>query len=279
MTELFSALKVKVIRSFEDRYETDDTVITGMPYQNIKEHEIYSILRNISENLNEKKCNMLMYHGELLDSFYSAHDFGDEGENRYMPVRLDYFAELKFDYVLAGHFHTNFNILEFTKARKPRAGYFIFPGSPVSITKRESGKRKVNLFKTGDPPREVFLDSFFYEAVNIKLDPFIEMDPVAVIRKKLDAVNANAKILLVIEGYLNSVKHGIDETKLNEELELLKSKKEIEELNFKAVDLSRILEDDVFKAFDSRLKSANFSSNEKSAVKEYFLKAMMESLA
>ena len=83
----------------------------------------------------------------------------------------------------------------------------------------------------------------------------------------------------MIEGYLNSVKHGIDETKLNEELELLKSKKEIEELNFKAVDLSRILEDDIFKTFDSRLKSANFSSNEKSAVKEYFLKAMMESLA
>jgi DNA repair protein SbcD/Mre11 len=273
----FFGSKVKVLRSFEDRYETEDTVITGMPFKNINEHEIYSILRTISDNLDENKCNMLVYHGELLDSYYSIHDFGDEGENRYMPVRLDFFTDLKFDYILAGHFHTNFNILEFEKAQ--RTGYFVFPGSPVSITKRETGKRKINIFNTGETPREVFLDSFFYEAVNIKLDPFIEMDPVTVIKKKLDAVNSKAKILLSVEGYLNSVRHGIDETKLNEELELLRLEKQIDELSFKAVDLSRILEDDVFKAFDAKLRSAKFSSNEKSAVKEYFLKAMMESLA
>jgi hypothetical protein len=72
---------------------------------------------------------------------------------------------------------------------------------------------------------------------------------------------------------------GVDETKLNEELELLKSIKQIEELNFKAVDLTRILEDDIFKAFDSRLKTSKFNSSEKSSIKEYFLKAMMESIA
>jgi DNA repair protein SbcD/Mre11 len=272
----FFGSKVKVIRSFEERYETDDVVIAGMPYKNINEHEIYSILRNISESLNGKKCNLLIYHGELLDSYYSMHDFGNEGENRYMPVRLEFFKELKFDYILAGHFHTNFNVLEFEKAHG--AGYFVFPGSPVSVTKREAGKRKINLFNTGQSPKAVFLNSFYYDAINIKLDPFVDMDPVTSIRKRLNAADANAKILLTVEGYLNSAKHGIDETRLNEELELLRNEREIDELSFKALDLSRMLEDDVFKAFDLKLRSAGFSSQEKLAMKEYFLKAMMESL-
>ena len=276
----FFGSRVKVLRSAEDKYETDDTVITGIPFVKIKEHEIYSILRNISDSLTEDKCSILVYHGELLDAYYSAHDFGEEGENRYMPVRLDYFSDLKFDYVLAGHFHTNFNILEFQKAdRTGKPGFFVFPGSPVSITKRESGKRKVNLFNTGESPREVFLNSFHYDAVNIKLDPFAETDPVSLIKRRLDEADAKAKILLTIEGYVNSVKHGIDETKLNEELELLKIERDIEELQFKAVDLSRMLEDDIFRAFDARLKTADLSSHEKIAMREYFLKAMMESIA
>ena len=276
----FFGSSVKVLRSVDDVYETDDTVITGFPFVKIKEHEIYSLLRNRSDSLNNHKCNILVYHGELLDSYYSAHDFGEEGENRYMPVRLDYFSDLKFDYVLAGHFHTNFNILEFEREdRKRKPGYFVFPGSPVSITKRESGKRKVNLFTTGESPREVFLDTFHYDSVNIKLDPFVDTDPVSLIRSRLDETDAKAKILLTVDGYLNSVKHGIDETKLNEQLELLKSEKDIEELQFKAVDLSRMLEDDIFRAFEARLKLADFSSHEKSAMREYFLKAMMESIA
>ncbi|MBN2401385.1 MAG: metallophosphoesterase [Spirochaetes bacterium] len=273
----FFGASVKVLRSLEDRYETDDAVISGLPFKNIKEQEIYPILRNISDNLNGTKSNILMYHGELLDSYYSAHDFGNEGGSRYMPVRLDFFAELQFDYILAGHFHTNFSTIEFGKSGG--TGYFVFPGSPVSVTKRETGKRKVNLLKTGGPPRELFIDSFFYEAINIKLDPFIEMDPVAAVKRRVDAADRKAEIILTVEGYLNSIKHGIDETKLNEELELLRQNNNIEEINFKAVDLSRILEDDIFKAFDAKLKAANFSSHEKTAVKEYFLKAMMESLS
>jgi DNA repair protein SbcD/Mre11 len=272
----FFGSKVKVLRSIDERYEASDVVITGLPFKSINEHEIYSMLRNISDNLDSKKCNILVYHGELLDSYYSAHDFGEEGENRYMPVRLDYFSEMKFDYILAGHFHSNFNVFEFRKERG--AGYFIYPGSPVSVTKRETGKRKVNIFNTGDSPGEMFINSFHYDAVGIKLDPFIETDPVTLIRERIERIDAKARILLTVEGYINSVKHGIDETRLNEELELLRKEKQIDEIVFKAVDISRILEDDVFKAFDLKLKSAAYQPHEKSVMKEYFLKAMMESV-
>ncbi|MFH0975831.1 MAG: metallophosphoesterase [Spirochaetota bacterium] len=274
----FFGSRVKVLRSVEDTYEAGNVIISGIPFKNINEQEIFSILHNISGRLSRDKCNILLYHGELLDAYYSRHDFGDEGDYRYMPVRLDFFKDLKFDYVLAGHFHTNFNAMEFDKLNG--IGYFVIPGSPVSVTKRETGKRKVNIFNTGESPGEVFVDSFYYEAVKIVLDPFVEDDPVTVIKKTLDKADAQARILLSIEGYINSSKHGINETKLHEELELLSNIKKINEVNFRAIDMSRILEDDVFKAFDAKLKSPAFSSlpfSEKAAMREYFLRAMMES--
>jgi DNA repair protein SbcD/Mre11 len=276
----FFGSKVRVLRSIEDVYEAGDVVITGIPFKNINEQEIFSILHHISGRLSPDKCNILLYHGELLDAYYSRHDFGDEGDYRYMPVRLDFFKDLKFNYVLAGHFHTNFNVMEFDKLNG--SGYFVIPGSPVSITKRETGRRKVNLFNTGEIPGEVFLNSFYFEAVNIVLDPFIEADPVSVIKKTLNNVDSQARILLSVDGYINSSKHGINETKLNEELELIKNKKEIIEVNFRAVDMSRIMEDDLFRAFEAKLKSPAFSSlslPEKTAMREYFLRAMMESIA
>jgi DNA repair protein SbcD/Mre11 len=273
----FFGSRVKVIRSLQDRYETDDAVITGVPFKNIKDRELYGILQNISGKLNDKKCNILLYHGELLDSYYSRHDFGEEGDSRYMPVRLDYFTELKFDYILAGHFHTNFNILEFDKENG--SGYFVYSGSPASITKRETGKRKVNIFNTMEAPAEVPVDSFFYEAINIKLNPFDEMDPVSAIRQRLVAVDKHAKILLKLEGYLNSAKHNIDETKLNEELVAMQDRKEIEEAEFKSIDLRRILEDDIFRNFELKLKSSDIPAHEKAGIREIFLKAMMESVA
>jgi DNA repair protein SbcD/Mre11 len=273
----FFGTKIKVIRSFEDRYETDEAVITGLPFRNIKENETYGILQNISGKLDDRKCNILLYHGELLDSYYSRQDFGEEGDNRYMPVKLDYFSDLKFDYVLAGHFHTNFNILEFEKQNG--SGYFVYPGSPVSITKKETGKRKVNIFNTKKSPAETSVNSFFYEEINIKLDPFDSLDPVNVIRQKIAASDKQAKILLRLGGYLNSAKHNIDETKLNEELLIMKEKKEIEDAEFNSVDLRRILEDDIFRAFEQKLKSADIPAQEKPSIIDIFLRAMMESVA
>lgn len=273
----FFGPRVKVIGSFTDKYETGDAVITGIPFKNINELELYSILRNISENLNPDKCNILLYHGELLDSYYSRKDFGEEGDSRYMPVRLDFFTELKFDYILAGHFHTNYNVWEF--GRQGGSGYFVYSGSPVSVTRRETGKRKVNIFNTHEAPREILLDSFFYESININLDPFSDIDPVTAVKQNLSLADPRARLLLVIDGYINSTKHGIDETKFNEELDVIKNNKKIEEVVFNAVDLGRILEDDLFKTFDSKLNSGAYSTSEKSAMREIFLKAMMESLA
>ena len=113
----FLGANVEIINTNDDIYEIDGVSIAGLPYMEIRESEIFERLNNISGKLSKDKCNILLYHGELLNTFYSRGDFGEEGDSRYMPVTLDYFNEMNFDYILAGHFHTNFNVWEFDKKR------------------------------------------------------------------------------------------------------------------------------------------------------------------
>jgi exonuclease SbcD len=274
----FFGSNVRVIRSHNDIYEIGNVVITGMPYKNMREQGLYTILQAISAKLSPERTNLLLFHGELLDSYYSRSDFGEEGEARYMPVRLDFFQDFNFDYILAGHFHTNFNAYEFDKG--DNTGYFVYTGSPVSITKRETGKRKANLFEAGGPPKEIILDTEYYEQVTVTLDPLIEADPVSIIREKLGLTDGKAKILLKIKGYFNSAKHDVDETGFNEFLVSLKEENpRLVEFEFKARDLKTILEDYVYKSFISKIDEKGFDDSLKNKVKEYFLKAMTESMA
>ena len=90
-----------------------------------------------------------------------------------MPFWLSYFNELNVDYVLAGHFHTSFDIRALENG-----GFFVYPGSPISITKKEVGQRKINLFELGERPQELKIDSPFYEEIVIELDPFEKKNPI-----------------------------------------------------------------------------------------------------
>ncbi len=269
----FLGSNVEVILSSEDIYEIDDITITGLPFEELKGKEIYQKLNRISGKLGPDKTNILLYHGELTDSFFSRNDFGNEGEYRYMPSKLEYYKNMNFNYILAGHFHTSFNAWEFDKKR-----YFVYPGSPISITSRETGKRRVNLFTTGTTPEEKILNTPHYKEITIKLDPFSDMDPIKTIDNELAKVETTATILLSVDGYINSRKHGIDETRLNEMIDKIRDeRKNIIVKNFSATDWSRILEDEIYKSFLLKLNLKNLDDQKKENVKELFLKAMQNS--
>jgi len=131
-----------ILTDLEDCFEYKGARIYGIPFEPIGGEEILYKLHSLRDKFtpDKKKKNILLYHGELLDAFFSRKDFGDEGGERYMPVKLSYFKDLNVDYVLAGHFHSNFQV-----RRLANGGYFVYPGSPLSLTKREIGQRKVNI--------------------------------------------------------------------------------------------------------------------------------------
>ncbi|MDY6820983.1 MAG: metallophosphoesterase [Deferribacterota bacterium] len=245
-----------------------DIYLWGMPFDTSNNDVIYK-LHLLSKKIDPNSTNILIYHGELVDAFFKKDDIGDEEDRRYMPVRLSYFNNLNINYVLAGHFHTKFDI-----HRLNNGGYFVYPGSPISITKKEIGIRKVNLFNVNEPPREYPVDTPYYEELQIELDPFDENSPINIIKERLSKVGKNAKIILKVKGYINSSKIKIREDQLVKEINELPNNIVEKELEFK--DISRILEHSLFYSFQEKLKQKDYSENYKKELTKLAIKAMME---
>lgn len=251
-------------------FECGDVRIFGIPFEPINGEKVLNKLRLLKERLTTDKKNVILYHGELLDVYYSRSDFGDEGEERYMPVKFSYFRGMNIDYVLAGHFHSKFDVHELENG-----GYFVYPGSPISITKRETGRRKVNLFEVGGPPQEYTLDTPHFEEVVIDLEPFKHKDPVDVVRECLEAAHPRARIMLTIKGYVNSAEIEISESELAERIkQITKGKCEPPLLEFR--DIGTILQDDLFKTFMSKLEQTGYSGGRKKQMWDMAINAMRE---
>ena len=259
-----------ILTDLKEPFEYKDLKIWGLPFKPIEGEKILNELHLLANNLATDKKNILLYHGELLDAFFSRKDFGDEGERRYMPVKLSYFKDLNLDYVLAGHFHSKFDMW-----RLENGGYFVYPGSPISITKREIGQRKVNIFEVGKPPKEYPLDTPHFEEVVIRFDPFMEKNPVEIVKEHLERVHPEASIILTIEGYINSKKIKISESELVKQIKEITNGKSVEEyLEFK--DIHTIFEDDLFKSFMKKLEQGDYDGEKKKDLRDVTIKAMME---
>jgi DNA repair exonuclease SbcCD nuclease subunit len=268
---IFLGENVTVIRHLLSPEEIDGVHFWGFPYEELLEEEILEYLSFAGGRAAKDAAHILIFHGELLDITGRWNQYGEEGHQRYLPVKLSYFKELPWRYILAGHFHSNFGIHEFGED-----SYFVYPGSPVSITRSELGPRKVNLFEIGHPPVPQVLDSFYYEKMEIRLDPFQEENPLFLISEKLKTMPENAQLLLEISGFFNGKNLGMTEQELHRAIDKLSGKRvELAKIEFQ--DIREILEDDIFKSFVDRLEKRQLTAVEKERVLENTLKAMMES--
>ncbi|HQG79195.1 MAG TPA: DNA repair exonuclease [bacterium] len=259
-----------IIKDFLDPYIYGDVVFWGMPFEPVYGNEILNRLYTMEKNLDKEKHNILLFHGELTDGFFSRKDFGEEGENRYMPIKLDYFQDMEFEYILAGHFHSKFNIWSI-----PKKGFFIYPGSPISITKKETGQRKVNIFEVGAPPKEYLINSPFYEEINIEFNPFSTFKPIDLVKEKFVDLNPAAKVILNIKGYLDSEKVGLSESDIARQINEFVGGRCVEKhVEFK--DTHQFLEDDLFKTFLLKLEERNFDEEKKKQMVELALSAFIE---
>jgi len=263
-----------ILTDLKDRFEYKDVRICGIPFEPIKREEILDKLHSLTNKFTPDKKNILLYHGELTDTSFSRKsrkDFGDEGEERYMPVKLSYFKGLNIDYILGGHFHSKFNI-----RRLEDGGYFVYPGSPISITKRETGPRKVNIFEVGDPPKEYLLDTPYFEEVNLKFDPFKDKIPLKTIEECFKGFKPQAKIILTIKGYINGKEIGMSESELAEEIKKITLNRCFEPPKFEFKDIQTILEDGLFKKFLNKLEQTNYNEEKKRQICDTAIKAMIE---
>jgi DNA repair exonuclease SbcCD nuclease subunit len=258
---------VHVVSDQSTPVEKEDLCIWGIPFGRMSGGSLLQQIRSIAGRLSSKKRNILLFHGELLDTFYSRKDFGDEGRERYMPAWLSYFSSLNVDYVLAGHFHSSFDVRVLEGG-----GYFVYPGSPVSLSRKETGRRKVNIFEIGGPPGEYLLDSFHFEEVEVTLDPFQQEGPVHYISEKLKDLHPSARIFLTVKGFL---KEGMSEKALAETIEELIGIR-CEEKHLEFYDVQSILRDDLFKRFMNKLEQKVEDPLKKKDLYDMVIRAFME---
>ena len=265
---LYFGSDVSIIYNLIEPIEYEKVRIWGYPFEAIGEKVFLERIDSIKDKLTPDKCNILLYHGELLDAFFSRNEFGEEGDDRYMPTKLSFFKNLNFSYILAGHFHSRFEVW------KPNEqSFFIYPGSPISITRREKGVRKVNLLEVGKPPIEYNLDSPHYEEIFFEFDPFTDKDILKAIDEKIKEKHSNAIIKLTVSGYINSLEMGKTETEIIEEIEKLIENYNIE-LDYQIEDINEILEDELFLKFLKYLNRGDYNNEKMEQMRNLVIKAM-----
>lgn len=268
-TDMYFGSDVKVLSDVGKPFEKEDVRIWGLPFENVSNEQLIEKLEYLKTKMEKEHTNILLYHGELLDAFFSKKDFGEEGEQRYMPMKLAYFNDLRFNYVLAGHFHSTFDVRTLKNG-----GYFVYPGSPISITRKETGRRYVNLFETGRDPYPYPLDTHHFEEITLTLEPSSCKRPVEQIKSILQKADPSAEILLTIDGYFDRGKIDMNEPELIKAIN--KTIKKKCEVVFQAREIHAILEDDIFKNFSQKLDAAGFEEEKKRQVLQVAIKAMME---
>ena len=268
-SDLFFGSDVKLLSDLSNPYEKGEVRIWGLPFEKISNEQLIEKLQYLKSETKKENMNILLYHGELLDAFFSRNDLGAEGEQSYMPIKLAYFDEINVNYVLAGHFHSSFDVRTLKNG-----GYFVYPGSPISITKKETGKRSVNLFETGKSPNQYLLDTNHFEQIIFTLNPFNGNKPLEELAGILKKAHPAAKILLTVDGYFDKAKIGMTEAELPKAIEKIVGKKC--EFCFEAREIHKILDDELFKSFSKKLDVAGYNDVKKQELLQVAIKAFME---
>ncbi len=260
---------VHVFHTLEEPLEKNGARIWGLPFMDLEGVELLRRLQTIPPR-EDHSWQLLLFHGELIDAFFRRDDFGQEGESRYLPVKLSYFASLDLDYVLAGHFHSQFRLWDI-----PGGGQFIYSGSPVAITRRETGPRRVTLLEKGEKPVPLELNTPYFAPVLINLNPLEEADPVTRVENELKKLPPQARPLLEVRGYVDSSRTDKSETRVIQEL-----KKASDDFNLlhppdiEVRDVSWILQEDLFQAFREKLEQVDYPDRQE--LLEMALKARLE---
>ncbi|MGV9170297.1 MAG: metallophosphoesterase family protein [Promethearchaeia archaeon] len=152
-----------------------DVSIVGIPYTETASEELLLDLRDAAESASVR---ILLLHC-TLDWGYTEGSYGDEKGRRYFSVSRDALSALGYDYILAGHFHSRTESIDLGEG-----GMFVYPGSPVSHTTKETGRRNVVLIDTDRNSKDsIPLDTQYFDQRILKVTPGKEDDVVSAVEK------------------------------------------------------------------------------------------------
>jgi DNA repair exonuclease SbcCD nuclease subunit len=162
-----------------DAVKQEKVNIVGVPFLEKPPEELVASIREARE---KEFVNILLLHC-TLDISYALVDLGEEEEKEYFPIDSHTLSGLGFDYVLAGHFHA-----DFVKKDLGEGGLFVYPGSPISLSWKHLGRRKVALLDTDKRDvKEIPINSFYYDKLEVQIRPGFETQRLQEIREWVES--------------------------------------------------------------------------------------------
>jgi len=240
-------LQAKVNKPFEEVIISDEEIkIICLPYTNYPDDDL---LVSLKERDSFDGTEILLLHCSL-DAPIHNRAVGDESEERYFPISKSKLRELGFDYYLSGHYHNSHRI------KISKKSTFVYPGTPSSVTKKETGPRKIVILDTEKDNIDFqSLDTFHYDNLSLEVFPGEEeqvLDEIEGWVKKRTDRNVEASIS--VSGHIT-----LDETSFNQALE------EVSQgipFSNQTMLVDRVLKHPLFKSFKEKLEGREFE-NEK----------------
>lgn len=185
-------IEVLSAEPFETR-EFNGVNLVALPYL---DGGFGDVLDEIQAARIEGKLNILLVHGTLSATAGKA--TGDEP--RYLPFTPEQLVASGMEYVFAGHIHSS----PIQQSFGTNDCVFVYPGSPVSITRNETGPRGVWVFDTTTESfRNLSLGTPYYIRESMDLIPGEAPQKLDALRERLaDKDLSNATLLIEPTGFI-----------------------------------------------------------------------------
>ena len=225
-----------------DEVAVGDVTIVAVPYSDLQPEDLFPNLKLAAASSPQR---ILLLHC-TLDIGFDASNYGDDGARRYFPVSRAALAGLGYDYVLGGHFHGNCQIVRLSERSS-----FVYPGSPVSITKGETGRRHAVLIDTGRrEAKKILLPTFYYDSTVAEVVPGKEAETIEQAAAWCkDRIGDNCEAEVTVRGMTRR-----DEIDFKKELQ--KVIPATMKLNYEAKDVREVLEHPLYVRFRKAMKGA-----------------------
>jgi DNA repair exonuclease SbcCD nuclease subunit len=244
--------------------EYGDIKITAVPYANQVFNDLAAELK---ENIEDQKINILVIHCSLDIPYLGEDEFGDEKRQAYLPVNSKVLADIGFDYVFAGHFHSRT-----IESRLSEKTLFFYSGSPVSISRKEKGRRTAVFLDTKKPIKDrtslMELDSFYFDDITTDFIPGKEEDILTDLKKRLNSYEGHkAEIEVCLGGFIPSGEKDMAK-KIKKIKDSYTGKDLAIEIKEEYRDISSVLEDPLYTAFKEKLKGQDLEEGFKKDIEE-----------
>ena len=230
--------------------EYEDTRLISVPYSNQNFNDLVFDLR---KEIDESRINILMLHCTLDIPYLGEEEYGEEERQAYLPVNSRVLGDLGFDYIMSGHFHSR--VVENHISNRT---VFIYSGSPVSVTKKEQGRRRITLLDTTKPKNSrlsfLELDSFYYDRIDLDFYPGREDELLKELKDKLGSfIGQDVSLEVRLGGFISTGEKDLGKSirSIIDSSGLASSRLEISE---EYRDIKSVLEDPLYRVFKEKLE-------------------------